>query len=124
MARPKSPTNWSPDDCPTTMRKTWARVAGAVVLAAISCAAQAQTTVEFKSITIVVGSSAGGGYDTYARVLARHIGRHIPGQPSLTVQNMPGASSLKAVQYLDANASKDGSVIAAFNPGLITESLL
>src|SRR6516165_6349103 len=106
------------------MRKTWARVAGAVVLAAISCAAQAQTTVEFKSITIVVGSSAGGGYDTYARVLARHIGRHIPGQPSLTVQNMPGASSLKAVQYLDANAPKDGSVIAAFNPGLITESLL
>src|SRR5262249_51778397 len=66
----------------------------------------------------------GCGYDTYARVLARHIGRHIPGQPSVTVQNMPGASSLKAVQYLDANAPKDGSVMAAFNPGLITESLL
>jgi tripartite-type tricarboxylate transporter receptor subunit TctC len=106
------------------MRKARARVAGAVALAAISCAAEAQTAVEFKSITIVVGSSAGGGYDTYARVLARHIGRHIPGQPSVTVQNMPGASSLKAVQYLDANAPKDGSVIAAFNPGLITESLL
>src|SRR6516162_573208 len=106
------------------MRKAWARVAGAVALAAISCPAPAQTTVEFKSITIVVGSSAGGGYDTYARVLAQHIGRHIPGQPSITVQNMPGASSLKAVQYLDANAPKDGSVMAAFNPGLITESLL
>lgn len=106
------------------MRKAWARVSAAVVLAATSCAAQAQTKVEFKSITIVVGSSAGGGYDTYARVLARHIGRHIPGQPSVTVQNMPGASSLKAVQYLDANAPKDGSVMAAFNPGLITESLL
>ena len=108
----------------TTMRKTWARVSIAAALAAMSCAAQAQMTVEFKSITIVVGSSAGGGYDTYARVLARHIGRHIPGQPSVTVQNMPGASSLKAVQYLDANAPKDGSVMAAFNPGLITESLL
>ncbi len=107
------------------LRKAWARVSAAVVLAAAtSCAAQAQTKVEFKSITIVVGSSAGGGYDTYARVLARHIGRHIPGQPSVTVQNMPGASSLKAVQYLDANAPKDGSVVAAFNPGLITESLL
>src|SRR5262249_30656983 len=82
------------------MRKAWARVSAVVVLAAISCAAQAQTTVEFKSITIVVGSSAGGGYDTYARVLARHIGRHIPGQPSVTVQNMPGAASLAAVQYL------------------------
>src|ERR1700756_2155106 len=92
------------------MRKAWTRVAAAVVLAALSCPAPAQTTVEFKSITIVVGSSAGGGYDTYARVLARHIGRHIPGQPSGTVPNMPGASSLKAVQYLDANAPKDGSV--------------
>src|SRR5262245_24263610 len=106
------------------MRKAWTRVSAVVVLPTISCAAQAQTTVEFKSIAIVVGSSAGGGYDTYARVLARHIGRHIPGQPSVTVQNMPGASSLKAVQYLDANAPKDGSVMAAFNPGLITESLL
>src|SRR5499433_1888695 len=106
------------------MRKAWTRVPAVVVLAAMSGAAQAPTTVEFKSITIVVGSSAGGGYDTYARVLARHIGRHIPGQPSVTVQNMPGASSLKAVQYLDANAPKDGSVMAAFNPGLITESLL
>ena len=106
------------------MRKAWTRVSAAVVLAALSCPAPAQTTVEFKSITIVVGSSAGGGYDTYARVLARHIGRHIPGQPSVTVQNMPGASSLKAVQYLDANVPKDGSVMAAFNPGLITESLL
>src|SRR5215472_4377765 len=106
------------------MRKAWARVPTMVVLTAMSCAAQAQTTVEFKSITIVVGASAGGGYDTYARVLARHIGRHIPGRPSVIVQNMPGASSLKAVQYLDANAPKDGSVMAAFNPGLMTESLL
>src|SRR5262249_39205929 len=107
-----------------TMRNAWARVSAAIMLAAMSGAAQAQTSVEFKSITILVGSSAGGGSDTYARVLARHIGRHIPGQPSVTVQNMPGASSLKAVQYLDANAPKDGSVMAAFNPGLITESLL
>src|SRR5262249_56203593 len=105
------------------MRKERASVAGAVALAAIPCEAEAQPPVEFKSITIVVGSSAGGGYDTYARVLARHIGRHMPGQPSVTVQNMPGASSLKAVQYLDANPPKDGSVIAPFNPALITEPL-
>src|SRR5262249_36276908 len=106
------------------MRKARAHVAGAVALAAISCAAEAQTAVEFKSITIVVGSSAGGGYDTYARVLARHIGRHMPGQPSVTLHNMPGASSLQAVQDLVATAPTDGSVMAAFNPGLITESLL
>jgi tripartite-type tricarboxylate transporter receptor subunit TctC len=80
--------------------------------------------VEFKSVTIVVGFTAGGGYDTYARLLARHIGRNTPGQPNVVVQNMPGSSSLKAVQYLDANSPRDGSVMTAFNPGLITESLL
>jgi tripartite-type tricarboxylate transporter receptor subunit TctC len=104
-------------------RKRWARVAAALVAA--SCGtAQAQSNVDLKSLTIVVGSSVGGGYDAYARVLARHIGRHIAGQPSIVIQNMPGASSLKAVQYLDAAAPKDGSVLTAFNPGLITESLL
>jgi tripartite-type tricarboxylate transporter receptor subunit TctC len=86
--------------------------------------AHTQTAVEFKTISIVVGSSAGGGYDTYARILARHIGRHLRGPPSIIVVNMPGASSLKAVQYLDTGAPKDGSVIAAFNPGLLNESLL
>jgi tripartite-type tricarboxylate transporter receptor subunit TctC len=106
------------------MHKRWERVLVAAVLSALSAAVQAQSHVELKSITIVVGSSAGGGYDTYARVLARYMSRHLPGQPSIIVQNMPGASSLKAVQYLDANAPKDGSAIAAFNPGLITESLL
>ena len=96
----------------------------AAMLALSPGTVQAQTPAEQKPLTIVVGSSAGGGYDTYARVLARHIGRHLPGQPGIIVQNMPGASSLKAVQYLDAAAPKDGSVMTAFNPGLITESLL
>jgi len=106
------------------MRKRWGCVLAAPVLAGISGAAPAQTTPEYKTVTIVVGSAPGGGYDTYSRVLARHIGRHIAGQPSIIVQNLPGASSLKAVQYLDVNAPKDGSVMAAFNPGVITESLL
>ena len=103
-----------------TMRATW--VLAIAAFATWAGASDAQ--VEFKSVNIVVGSSAGGGYDTYARVLARHIGRHIPGQPSIIVQNMPGASSLKAVQYLDTGAPRDGSVITAFNPGLLNESLL
>ena len=99
------------------------------MLAVVACAAmpgvaQAQNPVEFKTINIVVGSSAGGGYDTYARVLARHISRHIPGQPGIIVQNMPGASSLKAVKYLDTGPPTDGSVITAFNPGLLNKSLL
>src|SRR5438132_9358754 len=107
------------------MRDSRVRTLAVVVtLALMPAPAMAQSGSEFRTISIVVGSSAGGGYDTYARVLARHIGRHVPGQPSVIVQNMPGASSLKAVQYLDANAPKDGSTIAAFNPGMITESLL
>jgi len=93
-------------------------------LALMSAAAAAQTGPEFRTLNIVVGSSAGGGYDTYARTLARHINRYIPGQPSVIVQNMPGASSLKAVKYLDTGPPTDGSVITAFNPGLLNDSLL
>jgi len=94
------------------------------VCAAMPDVAQAQTPVGFKTITIVVGSPTGGGYDTYSRVLARHISRYIPGQPNIVVQNMPGASSLKAVKYLDTGPPTDGSVITSFNPGLLNESLL
>ena len=98
------------------------RIIATIAFAAMPCAAHAQA--EFKTINILVGSSAGGGYDAYARMLARHIGRHLPGQPGIVVQNVPGASSLKAVQFLDAGAPKDGSVITAFNPGVLNESLL
>jgi tripartite-type tricarboxylate transporter receptor subunit TctC len=75
-----------------------------------------------RTINLVVGYSVGGGYDQYARVLARHIGRFIPGNPTVLVQNMPGAASLTAVRYLDATAPKDGTAVAMFDPGLITES--
>jgi tripartite-type tricarboxylate transporter receptor subunit TctC len=86
--------------------------------------AQSQTSFyEGKTINIVVGFSPGGGYDRYARLLARHIGKHIPGKPSAVVQNMPGAGSLVAVRHLDTTAPRDGTVIVAFNPGLIMESL-
>jgi tripartite-type tricarboxylate transporter receptor subunit TctC len=75
-----------------------------------------------RTITLVVGYSAGGGYDQYARALARHLGGAIPGNPAVLVQNLPGAASLTAVRYLDANAPRDGTVITMFDPGLITES--
>jgi tripartite-type tricarboxylate transporter receptor subunit TctC len=76
-----------------------------------------------KTVRIVVGFSAGGGYDLYARLLARHFGRHVPGNPTVIVQNMPGSASLKSVQYLDAGAPADGTQITTFNPGLITQSI-
>ena len=80
--------------------------------------------LQIKTLTFVVGSSPGGGYDVYARMLSRHIVRHLAGPPTVIVQNMPGASSLKAVQYLDNGAPKDETVIAAFNPGMIMLSLI
>jgi tripartite-type tricarboxylate transporter receptor subunit TctC len=76
-----------------------------------------------KTVTLVVGYSAGGGYDIYARMLARHYGRHIPGNPNVIVQNMPGAASMTSVRHLDATAPKDGTVITTFDPGLITQVL-
>ena len=76
-----------------------------------------------KTVRIIVGFSPGGGYDQYARLLARHFSRHIPGNPAVVVQNMPGSASLKSVQYLDAGAPADGTVITTFNPGLITQSI-
>jgi len=95
-------------------------------LAAPAAPAAAQDAASFyrgKTVRIVVGFSSGGGYDVYARVLARHLARHIPGTPSVVVQNMPGAASLKSVQYLTAGAPADGTLITTFNPGLITQSL-
>jgi tripartite-type tricarboxylate transporter receptor subunit TctC len=76
-----------------------------------------------KTLSIVVGYSAGGGYDLYSRALARHIGRYIAGNPTVLVQNMPGAASLTAVRYLAASAPRDGTVMTMFDPGLILESL-
>jgi tripartite-type tricarboxylate transporter receptor subunit TctC len=94
------------------------------LLAAAS--ASAQSVEEFykgKTVRLIVGYSAGGGHDANARLLARHIGQYIPGKPRVVVENMPGASSLKSVQYLDSGAPTDGTVFVAFSSGLVTESL-
>ncbi|MCC6887893.1 MAG: hypothetical protein IT536_05095 [Hyphomicrobiales bacterium] len=77
-----------------------------------------------RSISIYVGSSAGGGYDTYARLVARHIGRHLPGQPALVVHNMPGAGSNKAASFVFSVAPKDGTAIGAIFPGAVLQPLL
>jgi tripartite-type tricarboxylate transporter receptor subunit TctC len=76
-----------------------------------------------KVLTFMVGTTAGGGYDQYARTLARHYPRHMPGNPTIVVKNMPAAGSLMSVLYLDATAPKDGTVITSFNAGLIADSL-
>jgi tripartite-type tricarboxylate transporter receptor subunit TctC len=68
-----------------------------------------------RTINVVIGTSAGGGYDLYARVLAKYLGRHIPGNPTVVPQNMPGAGTLRAMMYLYAVAPKDGTVIGTFS---------
>ena len=105
-------------------------VAGLAVLISSVCVlggpALAQDAAGFykgKTVRVVVGFSSGGGYDVYARLVARHLPQHIPGNPTVVVQNMPGAASLKSVQYLAAGAPNDGTVIVTFNPGLLTSSL-
>jgi tripartite-type tricarboxylate transporter receptor subunit TctC len=65
--------------------------------------AKAEPVTDFyrgRTVTLYIGYSVGGGYDNYARVLARHLGNHIPGNPSILPQNMPGAGSLRALNYL------------------------
>jgi len=94
---------------------------------ALSSGAQAQTAKDFykgKTINLIVGFTPGGGYDTYARLLSRHFSRHLPNNPNIIVQNMPGSGSALAVRYLDAGAARDGTVISAFNPGVISEALM
>jgi tripartite-type tricarboxylate transporter receptor subunit TctC len=96
----------------------------AVCTVMTSAPAAAQDFYRGKTLTFLVGFSPGGGFDINARVLARHIGRHIPGNPNTVVQNMPGAGSVTAIHYLEQTAPKDGTVIDIFNFGNIGESRL
>jgi len=77
-----------------------------------------------RTIRVVIGYSVGGGYDLYARLLARHMEKYIPGHPKLLPQNMEGAGSLKATNYLYGVAPKDGSTIGIIGRGLAMEPLL
>jgi tripartite-type tricarboxylate transporter receptor subunit TctC len=93
--------------------------------AAVSAAGAAQPPrFEGKTIRIVVGYSAGGGYDATARILARHLPKHIPGKPSIIVQNMPGANSIIAANFIYGVASPDGTTLATFNRNLPIGQLL
>jgi len=96
----------------------------ALLFAANAAAQDAETYFKGKQISVVVGSSAGGGYDTYARLLARTIGPAIPGNPTVVVQNMSGAGSNRAAGFIYSVAPKDGTAIGAIFPGVILQPLL
>ena len=77
-----------------------------------------------KTVRIIVGASAGGGYDTYSRTIARHMGKHIPGNPTFVVDNMPGAGFLISANYMYNIAKPDGLTIGHFIGGLFLQQLL
>ena len=76
------------------------------------------------ALTIYVAGTAGGGIDLYARLIARHIGRHIPGKPTVTVQVMPGAGGIRAANYLAEQAPRDGTAMTTFAGGPLLEPLI
>jgi tripartite-type tricarboxylate transporter receptor subunit TctC len=76
-----------------------------------------------KTLQLVIGYDPGGGYDLYARALARHMTDHIPGRPTIIVQNMPGGGSIKAANYLYGVAPKDGTVFGGFSRGVPMDPL-
>ena len=77
-----------------------------------------------KTVRIIVGGSAGGGYDTYTRAIARHLGKHVPGSPTFVVENMTGAGSLIAANHIYKVARPDGLTIGHFIGGLILQHVL
>lgn len=95
-----------------------------LAVSSFALSAQAADFYKGKTITIYVGSAAGGGYDTYARFLARSWGNYIPGKPTFVVENMPGAGSLKATNYIYNVAPKDGTAVGAVQQGILFEPLL
>jgi tripartite-type tricarboxylate transporter receptor subunit TctC len=97
-------------------------LAGSVAFAAMP--AEAADYYAGKTIEFIVGGDAGGGYDIYARAVARHLARHIPGNPTVVVKNMPGAGSTRAGIYISTVAPKDGVSLGALMPGAIMGPLL
>jgi tripartite-type tricarboxylate transporter receptor subunit TctC len=102
-------------------------MAGAMALSISAVPAAAQSAADFykgKTISMVVSSSAGGGYDTLARTIARHLPKHIPGSPTVAVRNMPGAGGIVATNFLYNIASKDGLTIGGVQNNTPFEPLL
>ena len=94
---------------------------------ALSCLAMPALAADFyagKQITLIAGAAAGGGYDLLARLVSRHIGRHIPGNPTVIVQNMPAANSIAATNFLANVAVRDGTVIALVQRGMLLAKIL
>lgn len=109
------------------MRRLLTSLLAAILCASGALGAKAADASDFykgKNVTLIVGYPPGGGYDIYARALARHMGPHIPGRPNIFVQNMPGAASLTATNHLFNAAARDGTVFGAFDRYMALLALL
>src|SRR5256712_13472264 len=97
--------------------------ASLILFLSVNSANAQQPFYRGKTVRIIVGASAGGGYDTYSRTIARHMGKHIPGNPGLIVDNMPGAGFLISASYMYKVAKPDGLTIGHFIGGPILQQL-
>jgi len=97
---------------------------GPAFLVGSSATAFGEEFYKGKVIRFIVGAAPGGGYDTYTRTIARHIGKHIPGNPTLIVQNMPGAGQLIAALYIYKRAKPDGLTIGVWNSAWVLKQAL
>jgi len=103
-------------------KAAFAGFASAFAIAGAGAPASAQDFYKGKTVIVLIPSSAAGGYDTYARLLARHMGQYLPGRADMVPQNMPGAGGKVAISYLANVAPKDGTVIAGAYPQSLTEA--
>ena len=99
-------------------------IAAVLSMSSFSTVYAAQPAFEGKTMRIVVGFSAGGGFDTYSRAIARHMSKHIPGRPAIIVENMPGAASIVAANHLYRIAKPDGLTIGNFHGFQIVNQVL
>ncbi|MCC2098288.1 MAG: hypothetical protein KDJ29_15435 [Hyphomicrobiales bacterium] len=109
-----------------TLKSTLAIAAGALLVSQAPASAQgsAEAFYKGKNVSMIIGYPPGGGYDRYGRTVARHIGKHIPGKPSIIVKNMPGAGSLVFANYLYNVAPKDGAEFGIFAGGIAMDALI
>lgn len=108
-------------------RQATATICALAAAAAAFSTARADAAADFykgRTVNLVIGYSVGGGYDMYARLLARYISKYIPGNPTIVPQSMPGAGSLKAISYLANVAPKDGSTFGTFGRTMPIEPLM
>jgi len=101
-----------------------AALALAAVLVALAPARTDDPFYKGKSISLIIASNTSGGYDTYGRLLARHLPKHLAGNPAIVPQNMPGAGGIRAANYLYSVAAKDGTVFGIFDQAMFLEQLL